>query len=148
MANLNKVMLIGNLTRDPELRHTPSGMAIAEFGLAVNRQRKGADGNRIEEVTFVDVTAFGKTAEVIHQYTRKGRPLFVEGHLKYDQWTSQDGQKRSKLSVVADAFQFLDSKGGGGGGGSPGGGGGGRGAEPVGSGTDQDFVPSDDDIPF
>ncbi len=147
MANLNKVMLIGNLTRDPELRHTPSGMAIADFGLAVNRQRKGADGNRIDEVTFVDVTAFGKQAEVIQQYTRKGRPLFVEGHLKLDQWTSQDGQKRSKLSVVVENFQFLDSKGGGGGGGpSAGPSGGGRGAEPVSSGSD--YGPSDDDIPF
>lgn len=147
MANLNKVMLIGNLTRDPELRHTPSGMAVADFGLAVNRQRKGADGNRIEEVTFVDVTAFGKQAEVIQQYTRKGRPLFVEGHLKLDQWTAQDGQKRSKLSVVVENFQFLDSKGSGGSGGGPSAGAsGGRGAEPVGSGSD--FGPSDDDIPF
>jgi single-strand DNA-binding protein len=147
MANLNKVMLIGNLTRDPELRHTPSGMAVADFGLAVNRQRKGADGNRIDEVTFVDVTAFGKQAEVIQQYTRKGRPLFVEGHLKLDQWTSQDGQKRSKLSVVIENFQFLDSKGSGGGGGPSGGAGGGsRGSEPVSSGSD--YGPSDEDIPF
>lgn len=147
MANLNKVMLIGNLTRDPELRHTPSGMAVADFGLAVNRQRKGADGNRIDEVTFVDVTAFGKQAEVIQQYTRKGRPLFVEGHLKLDQWTSQDGQKRSKLSVVIENFQFLDSKGSGGGGGpSAGAGGGSRGSEPVSSGSD--YGPSDEDIPF
>lgn len=116
MASLNKVLLMGNLTRDPELRHTPSGLAVADFGLAVNRQRKGADGNRVDETTFVDVTSFGRQAEVMSQYLKKGRPVFIEGHLRLEQWTTQDGQKRSKLSVIVENFQFLDSKGGGGGG--------------------------------
>ena len=146
MASLNKVLLMGNLTRDPELRHTPSGLAVADFGLAVNRQRKGQDGNRIDETTFVDLTAFGRQAEVMCQYLKKGRPVFVEGHLKLDQWTSQDGQKRSKLSVIIENFQFLDSQGPGGGG--PGGGGG----REMGAPAEADYGgppgPSDDDIPF
>ena len=147
MPNLNKVMLMGNLTRDPELRHTPSGMAIADFGMAINRQRKGADGNRIDETTFVDVTAFGRQAEVIQQYLRKGRPVYIEGHLRLEQWTTQDGQKRSKLSVVVENFQFLDTKGGAGGG-APGGPPRAGSAGPADSDYGGGDSISDDDIPF
>lgn len=147
MPNLNKVMLMGNLTRDPELRHTPSGMAIADFGMAINRQRKGADGNRIDETTFVDITAFGRQAEVIQQYLRKGRPVYIEGHLRLEQWTTQDGQKRSKLSVVVENFQFLDTKGAGGGG-APTSGGPSRSGSANQGDSDYGGDISDDDIPF
>ena len=110
MANYNKVILIGNLTRDPELRYTPKGTAIAKIGLAVNRTWKTDTGETREETTFVDVDAFGRQAEVIGQYMRKGRPFMVEGRLKLDQWEDkQTGQKRSKLGVVLESFTFLDS---------------------------------------
>ncbi len=110
MANFNKVFLMGNLTRDPELRYTPKGMAIAKLGLAVNRHWTTEGGEKKEEVTFVDVDAFGRQAEVISQYLKKGRPIFVEGRLRLDQWDDkQTGQKRTKLGVVLDGFQFLDS---------------------------------------
>ena len=110
MANFNKVILAGNLTRDPEMRYTPKGMAIASFGMAINRTHTSETGEKKEEATFVDVTAFGRTAEVISQYLKKGRPILIEGRLKYDTWDDkQTGQKRSKLAVVADGFQFLDS---------------------------------------
>jgi len=109
MANFNKVILAGNLTRDPELRYTPKGTAIAKFGLAINRNWTGEDGQKREEVTFVDIDAFGKQAEVIGQYLRKGRPVLIEGRLKLDQWDDkQTGQKRSRLGVVLEAFSFLD----------------------------------------
>ena len=107
MANLNKVFLIGNLTRDPELRYTPNGTAVTDFGMAINRVRKGQDGERREEVCFIDVTAWARQAEVIAEHCRKGRQLFVEGRLQLDSWEGQDGQKRTKLRVVAEAFQFL-----------------------------------------
>lgn len=134
MANLNKVMLMGNLTRDIELRHTSNNLAIAKIGLATNRRWKTPEGEQREEVTFVDCEAFGRTAEVMSQYLAKGRPVFIEGRLKLDQWEDQQGQKRSKLVVVVEGFQFIDSKPGTGGGGggdgdyssSGGGGGGGR----------------------
>lgn len=110
----NKVLLMGNLTRDPELRHLPnSNTAVCKFGLAINRRYRTADGEQREEVTFVDCDCFGKTAEMISQYMKKGRPLFVEGHLRLDQW-EKDGVKQSKLKVVVDNFQFIDSKPGGG----------------------------------
>jgi single-strand DNA-binding protein len=110
MANFNKVILAGNLTRDPELRYTPKGVAIAKFGLAINRSWKTETGEVREEVTFVDIDAFGKQAETIGQYLKKGRPILVEGRLKLDQWDDkQTGQKRSRLGVVLDGFQFLDS---------------------------------------
>jgi single-strand DNA-binding protein len=110
MANFNKVILAGNLTRDPEVRYTPKGMAIAKFGLAVNRTWKNEAGETKEEVTFVDIDAFGRQAEVISQYLKKGRPILVEGRLRLDQWDDkQTGQKRSRLGVVLEAFQFLDS---------------------------------------
>ena len=110
MANFNKVILAGNLTRDPELRYTPKGVAIAKFGLAINRSWKTETGEVREEVTFVDIDAFGKQAETIGQYLKKGRPILVEGRLKLDQWDDkQTGQKRSRLGVVLEGFQFLDS---------------------------------------
>ena len=110
MANYNKVLLMGNLTRDPELRYTPKGTAIAEIGLAINRKWKSETGEAKEEVTFVDVAAYGRTAEVIAQYLKKGRPIMIEGRLKFDQWDDkQTGQKRSKLRVVCESFEFLDS---------------------------------------
>lgn len=110
MANYNKVILAGNLTRDPELRYTPKGLAIAKIGLAINRRWTGETGELREEVTFVDVDAFGKQAETIAQYLKKGRPILLEGRLKLDQWDDkQTGQKRSKLGVVLESFQFLDS---------------------------------------
>ncbi len=112
MANFNKVILAGNLTRDPELRYTPKGMAIAKITLAINRSWKSEAGEMKEEVTFVDVDAFGRTAENIGQYFKKGRPILVEGRLKYDTWEDkQTNQKRSKLGVVLENFQFMDSKG-------------------------------------
>src|SRR6266568_7146041 len=122
MASFNKVILMGNLTRDPELRYTPKGTAIAKIGLAVNRNWTSESGEKKEEVTFVDVDVFGRTAENVGQYMRKGRPILVEGRLKLDQWDDkQTGQKKSRLGVVLENFQFLDSgrgDGGGGGGGS------------------------------
>ncbi len=108
MANLNKVFLIGNLTRDPELRQLPSGSALCSFGMAVNRTMTLASGEQREEVCYVDVVAMGRQAEVIHQYTRKGTPLFVEGRLHYEQWDDREtGKKRSRLSVRVERSQFI-----------------------------------------
>lgn len=122
MANFNKVYLIGNLTRDPELRVTPKGTTICQFGLAVNRQFKDESGAMRDETTFVDIEAWGKQGETIAKYCTKGRPLFVEGRLKFDQWEDKtSGQKRSKLKVVLEGFQFLGGRGEGGA--APGGGG-------------------------
>ena len=123
MPNLNKVMLMGNLTRDPEIKYTPKGTAIANFGIAVNRNYSTEGGEKREEVTFIDIEAFGRTAEIIGEYFKKGRPIYVEGRLKLDSWEDkQTGQKKSKLRVVADSFEFLGSRegGAGGGGGEPG----------------------------
>ena len=128
MANYNKVILMGNLTRDPQLRYTPSQQPVCDFGLAINRKWKAADGQMKEEVCFVDCTAWGRTAENISKYVTKGRPLFVEGRLTYQTWEGKDGQKRSKHLVTVDTFQFIDSKGGGGGGAAAPGGAGGRSA--------------------
>lgn len=108
MASFNKVILMGNLTRDPELRYTPKGTAVAKFGLAVNRVWRTETGENKEEVTFVDVDVFGRTAENVSQYMRKGSPIFIEGRLRLDTWEDkQTQQKRSKLGVVADVVQFL-----------------------------------------
>ena len=125
MANLNKVMLIGNLTRDPEVRYTPKGTAVTDIGLAVNRTYS-VEGDRREETTFVDITLWGRQAEIAGQYMRKGRPIYVEGRLQMDTWQDkQTGQNRTRLKVVGDNFQFLggrdDGGGGGGGGGQQGG---------------------------
>ena len=124
MANLNKVMLIGNLTRDPELRVTPKGTAICTFSIAVNRKFKDDSGGEREEVTYVDIEAWGKSGENISKYVTKGRPLFVEGRLRLDQWEDKTTkEKRSRMKVVLENFQFL---GGGRGEGGPGGGEGGE----------------------
>ncbi len=126
MPNLNKVLLMGNLTRDPEIKYTPKGTAVAEIGLAVNRVYSTDQGEKREEVTFVDVELWGRQAEIAGEYLKKGRPVFIEGRLKLDTWDDkQTGQKRSKMRVVGENLQFLGNRegGGGGGGGSMGGGG-------------------------
>ena len=110
MASFNKVILVGNLTRDPELRYTPKGTAVAKVGLAVNRTWRNEAGETKEEVTFVDVDVFGRTAENVGQYLRKGSPVLVEGRLRLDTWDDkQTNQKRSKLGVVAEIVLFLSS---------------------------------------
>ncbi len=122
MASVNKVILIGNLTRDPEVKYTPKGMAVAEVGLAVNRNYT-VDGDKREEVTFVDCELWGKTAELAGQYLSKGRPVYFEGRLKLDTWDDKtSGAKRSKMRVVVETMQFLGSRGDGDGGGGGGGG--------------------------
>lgn len=110
MANLNRVLLMGRLTRDPELRYTPSGASVAEFGLAVNRTYKDSNGERKEQVTFVDITAWGRTGEVMNEYLSKGRQVFIEGRLDFSQWETPQGEKRSKLKVVVENFQFLGGR--------------------------------------
>ena len=158
MPNYNKVILMGRLTRDPEVRFLSSGTAVADIGIAVNRYWRNQDGQQQEEVAFVNVEAFGKQAETVGQYLKKGKPIFIEAHLKFDQWDDkQTGQKRSKLKVVLDRFEFIDSRGEGGGGdfssesSSPSGGGatpaqGGGGAAPA-QGGGGGFA-EDDDVPF
>ncbi len=117
-GSFNKVILLGNITRDIELRHTANNRAVATVGIAVNYRWKTPEGEQKEEVTFVDCEAWGRTAEVMSQYLNKGRPVFIEGRLKLDTWQDKEsGQNRSKLKVVVESFQFVDSKGGGGGGG-------------------------------
>jgi single-strand DNA-binding protein len=150
MASYNRVILAGNLTRDPELRYTPKGTAVAEIGIAVNRSWKDESGQMQEEVTFVDVAAYGRQAEVIGQYLKKGRPILIEGRLKLDSWDDkQTGQKRSKLRVVLESFQFLDSGNRGGGEGAPA-----PAAAPRRSaaapapGSDAPPADADDDVPF
>ncbi len=160
MANLNKVMLIGNLTRDPEVRYTPKGTAVAEIGLAVNRRYTAESGEKREETTFVDVTLWGRTAELAGEYLKKGRPVYIEGRLQLDSWDDkQTGQKRSKLRVVCEEMQFLGSREGGGGGGggdyenrapqaSRPQGGGSRPPAPQRPPADPDLDVEGDDIPF
>ncbi len=117
MANYNKVILAGNLTRDPQLSYTANNTAVADFGMAINRKWRGPDGNTREETTFVDCKVFGRGAEVFSQYMSKGRPVLIDGRLDFYQWQAQDGSKRSKLSVVVENFQFLggtEARGGGG----------------------------------
>ncbi len=162
MASFNKVIIAGNLTRDPELRYTPKGTAIARIGMALNRRWKNDAGEMQEEVTFVDVDAFGRQAEVLAQYLRKGRPLLVEGRLRLDQWEDkQSGQRRSQMRVVLESFSFVDGGSGGGGRGetsdpfeqsgpSPrsSGGGAAAGGRPVPPPAHDDGLPEDDDVPF
>ncbi len=114
MANLNKVYLMGRLTRDPELRYTPKGTAVADLGMAINRYRSGGEGGeRTEETTFVDVTMWGRQAELASQYLGKGREVFIEGRLQLDSWEDKSsGQKRSKLKVVGEGMQFIGGPGG------------------------------------
>lgn len=164
-ANYNKVILAGNLTRDPELRYTPSGTAVSEIGLAVNDKRKNANGEWVEETTFVEITLWARTAEIASEYLTKGSNVLIEGRLKLDQWDDKEsGQKRSKLRVVGERMQMLGGKSGAGGSGGAGGGaGGGRSApqfdesEAYGGGSDfappsgrggGSKAPPDDDIPF
>ena len=156
-ASLNKVFLMGNLTRDPEVKYTPKGTAVGDLAIAINDSYKAQDGTIKETVTYVDIEVWGRTAENCKQYLSKGRPIFVEGQLKLDQW-EQEGQKRSKLKVRADRVQFL-------GGGGPGGGGSRSGGDERSSGSsdsgrsasrppaaavseDRPPAPDDDDIPF
>ena len=122
MPSFNKIILMGNLTRDPQLRYLPNNTAVCEFGMAMNHRWRDRDGNQREEVCFVDLAAFGRSGEVINQYMAKGRALLVEGRLKFDSWTGQDGQKRSKHSVVVDNFQFVGAREGAGSGSGAGGG--------------------------
>jgi len=111
MPNLNKIMLMGNITRDIELRYTPKGTAVTDIGLAVNRSRTGDNGEKFEEVTFIDVTLWGRVAEIVHQYSAKGQPLYVEGRLHMDTWTDKTtGEKRSKLKVIGENVQLLGSR--------------------------------------
>jgi single-strand DNA-binding protein len=114
MANFNKVMLMGNLTRDPQLSYTPNQTAVVDFGIAINRRWTGQDGSQRNETCFVDCRMFGRRAEVINKYCKKGNPLFVEGRLTFDSWEGQDGTKRSKLRVTVENFEFIGSGGGGG----------------------------------
>ncbi len=155
MANLNKVMLIGNLTRDPELRYTPKGSAVAEFGLAINRVWYNEQKQKQEETTFVDITLWARQAEIAQQYLSKGSPVYIEGRLSLDTWDDKaTGQKRSKIKVVGETLQLLGSKNHSGGGGSQSQGGPtpqqqARSAPPQGASAApaSDFQ-DDDDIPF
>ncbi len=110
MAAFNKVILIGNLTRDPDLRVTNTGLSICKLGLAVNRNYTTKEGDSKDETTYVDIDAFGKQAEILSKYMQKGKPLMIEGRLKLDQWESSDGQKRSKLGVILENFQFIGGR--------------------------------------
>lgn len=141
MANFNRVILVGNVTRDVELRYIPSGLAVTDLGLAVNDRRKNASGEWVEETTFVDVTLWGRQAEVASEYLGKGAPVLIEGRLRLDTWEAQDGQKRSKLRVVGERMQLLPR---GGGGAGPSGGS----ASHPDQQEHQHAGPPDDDIPF
>lgn len=127
--NVNKLFLGGNITRDIKLSYTQNQTAIADFGIAVNRKWKGKDGQDKSEVCFVDCQIFGKQAETVNKYVKKGDPIFLEGRLKLDQWEAADGSKRSKLKMTVESFQFLNSK-------------------PAGEKTTANAPPDDDDIPW
>jgi len=150
MANFNRVILAGNLTRDPQLSYTPSNTPVCEFGMAINRRWRDRDGNNKDEVCFVDLIAYGRPAEVINQYMTKGRAILVEGRLRFRQWTSKEGQNRSKLDVVVDNFTFLGGgQGGGARAGAPA-----RAAAPAEAADNEapppadDLPPDDPDVPF
>ena len=154
MGSFNRVILLGNLTRDPELRYVANSMAVTDIGLAVNDRRKGANGEWVDETTFVDVTLWGRTAETASEYLTKGSPVLIEGRLKLDTW-EKDGQKRSKLKVVGERMQMVGGKGGGPGGGGSGGQGGSGAPRPSGGSSrarnapsyDQSGPPDDYDSP-
>jgi len=152
MASFNKVILLGNLTRDPEVRYTPKGTAVTELGMAVNRVYTAENGEKREETTFVDVTLWGRTAEIAGEYLKKGRPVFIEGRLQLDTWDDkQSGQKRSKLKVVGEGLQLLGGRpggGGGGGGDEESSGGGSRSSRPAPPPKAAPSAPDDDEIPF
>jgi single-strand DNA-binding protein len=139
MANFNKVLLMGNLTRDPQLSYTPNQTAVVDFGLATNRRWTGQDGNQRQETCFVDCRAFGRQAENINKYLTKGRPVFIEGRLTYEAWTAQDGTKRSRHRVTVENFQFLS----GAGPGAPD-----QAVQDTGVDAETKHPPGDDDIPF
>jgi single-strand DNA-binding protein len=124
MPSYNKVLLMGNITRDVQLKQTSGNQSVVEIGVAVNRKYKTKDGQDREEVTFVDCECWGPRAEVIAKYFSKGKPIFIEGRLKLDTWEDKDGQKRSKMRVMIEDFQFVEGRGGAGGGGDGGGDGG------------------------
>ena len=107
MASFNKVILMGNLTRDPEMSFTPTQTAVVDFGMAMNKTWTGKDGQKKEEVCFVDCVIFGKRGEAVNKYFKKGEPIMIEGRLSFESWAAQDGSKRSKLKVVADSFEFV-----------------------------------------
>ena len=152
MASFNKVILLGNLTRDPEVRYTPKGTAVTDLGLAVNRTYTADNGEKREEVTFVDVTFWGRTAEVAGEYLKKGRPVFVEGRLQLDSWDDKtSGQKRTKLKVIGENMQMLGSPRGGAagsGGGDEESSGGSRASRPAPPPKAAPSAPDDDEIPF
>ena len=152
MASYNRVILMGNITRDIELKYIQSGTAVTELGLAVNDRRKTASGEWVDETTFVDVTLWGRQAEVANEYLSKGAPVLIEGRLKLDTW-EQDGQKRSKLRVTGEKMQMLGGRSGGGSGGAPSAGSrtqsGGQGDYAgAGYGDVPASGPGDDDVPF
>jgi len=165
MASYNRIILMGNLTRDPQLSYTPNNTAVCKFGIATNHKRKDSEGNVREDVCFLDCTVFSKGAEIFNQYMKKGNSCLVEGRLEYQQWTAQDGQKKSKHAVIVDNFQFLPGRSDGSAGSGGGDGGaryeapaanrapvqaaapGGR-AAPAGNSYDEPPPSSNDDIPF
>ena len=142
-ANINRVVLVGNLTRDPELRHTPSGTPVCSLRIAVNSRRRDESGQWVDKPNYFDVSIFGNQAESSAQYLSKGRPVGIDGRLDWREWQTQDGQKREAVEIVAESVQFLGSRGDGGGENQ---------FVPAGatatSGTDADFSGADDDIPF
>ena len=142
MASYNRVMLMGNLTRNPELRYTPSGSAVADLGMAVNESFKNKSGETVEQTCFVDVVVWGRQAETASEYLQKGSPVFVEGRLQFDQWESSQGEKRSKLRVRAERVQFLSSGGGAGGAST------GSAEQPLDVPPPSVPPPADDDVPF
>jgi single-strand DNA-binding protein len=154
VASLNKVLLMGNLTRDPEVRHTPKGTAVGDLAMAINMTYKAQDGTEKEEVCYVDVVVWGRQAETCRDYLTKGAPVFVEGRLQLDQWEGPEGEKKSRMRVRADRVQFLSRSGGGGGGGGargPRSDGAGGGAPSEGGAPKQASPPRDipeDDVPF
>ena len=144
MANINRVVLVGNLTRDPELRHTPSGTSVCKLRIAVNsRQKDASTGEWGEKPNYFDVTVWGNQGESCAKFLSKGRPIGVDGRLDWREWDAQDGSKRQAVEIIADTVQFLGSRDGGGGDGE-------RQFVPAGAGGDADFAPTgtDDDIPF
>jgi single-strand DNA-binding protein len=145
MANINRVVLVGNLTRDPELRNTPSGTAVCSLRIAVNTRRKDSSGQWVEKPNYFDITVWGAQGENCAQYLSKGRPVAIDGRLEWREWDAQDGTKRQAVEVIAESVQFLGGRDGGGGGE-----GGGNQFVPAGAsgGSDADFQGSDDDIPF
>jgi single-strand DNA-binding protein len=142
MGSYNRVVLVGNLTRDPQLSYTPANTAVCKFGIATNRTWKDRDGNSREEVCFVDCTVFGRAGETFNQYMSKGRSVLVEGRLHFSQWTTPEGEKRSKHEVVVENFTFLGGGRGGEGAGAP------AAAGSAESGSGSPVPPSDDGIPF